>query len=42
MSKDGGVSWASKKLPTKRGVAWMNFSREEKPALLLGAAPLKK
>lgn len=42
MSKDGGVTWASKKLPTKRGVAWMIYSQEEKPALLLGASPLKK
>jgi photosystem II stability/assembly factor-like uncharacterized protein len=42
MSKDGGTTWASKKLPTTRGVSWMTYSREEKPALLLGAIPLKK
>jgi ABC-type ATPase involved in cell division len=42
MSKDGGTTWSSKKLPTTRGVAWMVYSREEKPALILGAAPVKK
>ena len=42
MSKDGGVTWASKKLPTTRGIAWMVYSLEEKPALLIGAAPIKK
>lgn len=42
MSKDGGATWSSKKLPTSRGVAWMVYTREEKPALLLGVAPVKK
>ncbi len=41
MSKDGGVSWSSKKLPTTRGVAWMVYSMEEQPALLLGVSPKK-
>lgn len=42
MSKDGGSTWSSKKLPTTRGIAWMVYSGEEAPALLIGAVPVKK
>lgn len=42
MSKDGGTSWSSKKLPTVRGVSWLLYNNEVPPALLLGVAPAKK
>lgn len=41
VSDDTGVSWSSKKLPTKRGVSWIAFDRETTPALFLGALPKK-
>ncbi|MFA6429613.1 MAG: YCF48-related protein [Patescibacteria group bacterium] len=41
-TNDGGTTWTSKKLPTKRGVSFIAFDRSTPPVLFLGAYPRKK
>jgi photosystem II stability/assembly factor-like uncharacterized protein len=41
-SADAGVTWASKKLPTKRGVAWLQFDKAVTQSLYLGSMPAAK
>ncbi len=40
-SADSGSTWTSKKLPTRRGVTFLEFNREPLPALFLGTSAPK-
>lgn len=42
ITNDGGSTWTSKKLPTKRGVSFVDFDRHTPPVFYLGAASKKK
>jgi len=41
-SSDAGVTWNSRKLPTTRGAAFVLFDQSDKPALFMGAMPVKQ